>query len=691
MSTTTPDSTMRARSDSRNSRRADVQGLRTIAALLVAIYHIWTHRISGAVDIFFVVSAFVMTLSLLRGLDADRSVHLLRYYRSLFVRMVPTMLVVIVGTLIAALALLPMSDWTALGQDARAAAGLFINWHFAIESVSYLGAEASSSPFQHLWAMAVQVQLQVVLPLVAVLAVAVGRVLGWSARPVMAIALMIIAIASFVYALRQNAVQPDFAYFDTAARGWEFALGALSAYAVQRWRPSRWLATAMVGLGAATLVAMGALLDLQAGSPGMATLVPVGAALLVIVGGARSNVVSSVISAKPFARLAEYSFSFYLWHWPVLVITRSLTGADEMGPLLGALVLAVSAVLAWLTTTFVEGPIRRSARDGRSLRRRLAPFVASAAAAAILVGAVTTSRAQVEQVIANTPSDNPGAAVLVDDTVRLSPLAGLQPALEALPDGEWQSWMQSCEMLEGPSGHEFRRCSAGAEDAPMTVLAQGDSHTEVWLSALAPAIADGRARVVSDFIGSCPLSKGASDKMSAEDPRWVGCVALNDDRIALIEEVAPDVVITTGNVSLNGAPDIIFTDGFVEQVEQIASLGYPVVVLRDTPRRDQDTGPCLLAANREQDCDVPSSAILADDDFEASLPVPLYESDLVQPLDMTDFLCFAGNCPVAIGGVITYFDSNHLTRSYVSTLAPYFLERFAAALDRIPTPVSLAL
>lgn len=666
--------------NSKGARRADIQGLRTIAALLVAGYHIWSDRVSGAVDVFFVVAAFVMTLSMLRGMRSNGAVGLVRTYRNLALRMLPATLVVVIGTTAAALATTPVTAWNGLTRHAAAAAGFVLNLQLAGDSIAYLGEEASGSPVQHLWAMGVQVQLQLLLPLLGVIALFVARRTRRKPEAIVLVTTLLLGIASFVHAATSVIDQQAFAYFDPLARAWEFSAGVLAALVIGRWTAPRWMAAPAVAIGLAVLVSMGALLDLRTTLPGPMGLVPVLGAVLVLLGGTRPNAASALLGMRPLTLLADYSFGFYLWHWPVLVFVRGLLGRTELDVLSGLAVIAASAALAAATSHWVERPLRRRQQEGGSRVAQLRPFAAVTAIAAVTAASILVPRAHVQSIIDATPTDNPGAAVVVDPSLELSPFAELQPALEALEHGEWQDFQQQCEMRVGPSGGEYRRCVSGSPEAPVTLMAQGDSHTEVWLTALVPAIERGSLRVISDFVGSCPLSVSAGDKMPEDEPRWADCSALNQDRLDLILEEQPTAVITTGNIAAAGSPTIEFSDGFVEQAERIAAEGFPLIVLRDVPRRDQSSTACLLAASAPSDCDLVRENVLSFDDFRQSMPPVLLENVLVESLDMTDFLCDLELCPVAIGGVITYFDDNHLTKSYVRTMSPFFEERLAHTL-----------
>ncbi|WP_284234477.1 SGNH hydrolase domain-containing protein [Arenivirga flava] len=293
--------------------------------------------------------------------------------------------------------------------------------------------------------------------------------------------------------------------------------------------------------------------------------------------------------------------------------------------------------------------------------------------------------------LASTPVDNPGAAVLTGP-VALSPFAEVQPPLATLENGQWEEWGQDCIQRHTESGAEFRECSAGSPSAPLNVVALGDSHTENWLTAFAPAIESGAIRLTSWFRGACPLSTAGSDKLGADHPDTPDCEAVNLERIALAIDMNPNVVFTTGNIADAGSPELRFTDGFIEAAEQLSRAGLPVVAMRDIPRHDERASICLEEnAMDGAACSVPVDEVLASLDFNTSLPEALWENPMVTGMDLTALICFDGTCPPVIGGILTYIDDNHLTRAYIETMTPSFIDEFKNALHAVGQPIPPAL
>lgn len=663
-----------------SDRRPDIQGLRTVAALLVAAYHLWTHRISGAVDVFFVVSAFVMTQSLLRELSRSGEIRLGKSYRDLLFRMAPLAWIVIGGTMLSALILLPITEWSTIAQQATAAGTFSINYYLGFESMTYLGEEANASLFQHFWAMAVQVQFYLFFPLIAILSTVIARRSGLSPATALGIAMTVVLVLSMGYASISVWQQQSFAYYDTAARAWEFAAGALLAIALPAIRLPRVLGLIAAGIGLALLVTFGMLVDVTELFPGPAALIPVGAAVLILVGGASGTGAgaSRLLSARPLVKMADYSFGFYLWHWPVLTIYRQLSGATQLGMGDGIGVLLLAALLAYTSQRFLEGRVRDWARQARGWRAWRRPAAALAAMGLVPVILISGTTGYVGLVLTSTPTDNPGAAVLREADVSISPFAEIQPPLVGLGDTQWDEWGQQCEELTTESNETYHRCVAGDDGAPLRLVALGDSHTQIWLSAFADVIDRGLVHMTSYFRGACPLSTAGGDKIGETHVDASGCRDANLTRIALAVEELPHAVLTTVNIARDDSPEISITSGFVEAVELLTASSIPVVGVRDVPRFAVGFGSCLEENGMDPEpCTIAVDRVLDPTPFDDVLPEPLQQDPKFSSLDFSDLICFDGGCPAVIGGIIPYVDNNHLTRAYVKTMAPYVLEAFS--------------
>ncbi|RKW71513.1 acyltransferase family protein [Galactobacter caseinivorans] len=364
------------------SFRRDLAGLRGVAVLLVAVYHIWIGRVSGGVDVFLLMSAFFLTGGWARSVDqgAPRTVagSWLRRLQGLLPAAVLTLVVTVCVTLL----LQPATRWAEFMTQAWASLGYTQNQHLAAASVDYYNADHSSaSPLQHFWSLSVQGQVFVLWPLLLAGGALLARGLSALAarrgrgpigfRAVMIVVFLLVGGASLAYSVQFTQSHQAQAYFSTQARLWEFALGSLLALSVDR-IPAlpRLLSRALGWLGMAALLSCGVLLNVEGQFPGYAALWPTLAAAAIIVAGTGERPLTRAdvgwwLSRRPATWLGSISYPLYLWHWPVLVLSLYLLGQERPTFWQGALMLLGAMLLAWLTHRYVEAPATRWAAARR--------------------------------------------------------------------------------------------------------------------------------------------------------------------------------------------------------------------------------------------------------------------------------------------------------------------------------------
>ena len=377
--------------------RPDVEGLRAIAVVLVVLYHAGLSGLSGGyigVDVFFVVSGYVITGVLLRERASTGSTSLLGFYARRCRRILPAATLVLVVTVVAAHFVVAAATAQQTAVDAKWAAVFLANFHFAAVGTNYLTAQLPPSPLQNLWTLSVEEQFYLVYPTVFLLIAAVrSRV---SLRTKLLVALGAASFVSLCWSIVQTTTSPNTAYFSPFTRAWELALGAMVALAAPFFGrvPAALAATASwLGLGA--IVVAGFVFDSQTPYPGAYVMLPVFGAAMVIAGGTANPGfgVERLIGTAPFRQLGRLSYSLYLWHWPILILAAesqgrsSLSFSSNLGWLLVALLASI--VTYWL----VENPIRHS----RWLRRRSAASVGMGGiliAATLLVASVASAVAE---------------------------------------------------------------------------------------------------------------------------------------------------------------------------------------------------------------------------------------------------------------------------------------------------------
>ena len=344
--------------------RPDVQGLRAVAILLVVLYHAAIPGISGGyvgVDVFFVISGFVITGVLLRERVATRRTSIVTFYGRRARRIIPAASLVIIVTVVAAFHYLGPLTGHETAIDGQWAALFLANFHFAASQTNYLASQQPPSPLQNFWSLAVEEQFYLVYPTIFLITVRFAR--GISLRGRLAIVLVTVIVASYAYSVVFTSTNAPSAFFSPLTRAWELALGGLIAVAGQPLRrvPQTWAAL-ISWLGLAAIVAASLIFTATTVYPGGLVALPVLGAALVIAGGSAQPAlgVERLLRQRPFQLLGLISYSLYLWHWPVLIIATQSRGASTLPVWDNVLCLLVATAAAAVTYWILENPIRHS-------------------------------------------------------------------------------------------------------------------------------------------------------------------------------------------------------------------------------------------------------------------------------------------------------------------------------------------
>ena len=344
--------------------RPDVQGLRAIAILLALVYHAGIPPFSGGyvgIEVFFVISGFVITGLLLRERDSSGKTSLRNFYGRRARRIIPMATLVIIVTVIATYHSLGTLVGHETAIDGAWSALFLANVHYQATDTNYLLSQAPPSPLLNYWSLGVEEQFYIVYPIVVVL-------MGWWARRGsfrlrLTIFLVVVIVASYSYSIVLTASNAQSAYFSLFVRAWELALGGLIAvYSPQLQRvPQAWAAVAS-WVGLAVILVASVTLTPASDYPGALVAIPTLAAGLVIAAGAAAPTwgVELLLRREPFPFLALISFSLYLWHWPILEIAAQYRGVTTLPVWDNILLLVLSGLLATATYRFFENPVRHA-------------------------------------------------------------------------------------------------------------------------------------------------------------------------------------------------------------------------------------------------------------------------------------------------------------------------------------------
>jgi len=645
--------------------RPDIEGLRAVAVLLVLLYHAGVPAISGGyvgVDVFFVVSGFLITGLILRELEARRSVSLSRFYARRARRLLPAATLTLVVTLAASVVLLPFVRIPAISIDVAAAATYVSNLRFGVSANDYFAAAAAPSPVLHFWSLSLEEQFYLFWPLMLLLTYRVSS--RW-VSPMRGIAVMVglVSVASFVACIWLTGENEMWAFFLLPTRAWELGLGALVMCAVPRLAHlPHGIAPALVGIGLMLIAAAALLFDESTRFPGAFALVPTLGTAMVIVGStpARRSWPSRMLTNGPCRFLGRVSYSTYLWHWPMLVFAAAIHGSPL--PLGISLVVAFASIpVAALTQFAVERPFRLGRLIGVRPRWNLAQAVISA----LVIVAISAAAAA-------------SARSVVDDR-----LAGLQPPVSD-PRTLRSGWCIKLTEVDDPN-----RCVEGDPASSRVVVLFGDSQAEHWTAAMTRMAVDRGWRLVSLTRPSCySLDFAVAYDAEKECPEW------REHVFARIRVERPDLVVLSNHARLAFMVDgrVLVSsvaadrdgalrewgDGLSRTLARLTEMSTEVAIIGETPLAGVDVPSCLVEhADDFSACDRPLASIpeawLAVDAAVAAEHGATF-------IDPTEWLCPAERCPAVIDNMLVYRDTMHMGEPFSASLT----DRLAARLPDYP-------
>jgi peptidoglycan/LPS O-acetylase OafA/YrhL len=356
--------------------RPDIEGMRAIAVGLVLLFHGYKHLFTGGfvgVDVFFVISGFLITSLLLREHTKTGRISIAGFYARRVRRILPVSSLAVLLTIFATYYLLGFIAGNNVANDAKWTAIFAANIHFGFLGTDYLGSQLPPSPLQHMWSLGVEEQFYVVWPALFLLMVVLVR--GSRHRNALAVLLLVIIGASFAWSVSQTISNATWAYFSPFTRAWELALGGLVAViapAISRLRKA-WVSEFVACVGLLGILVSSLALNASTPYPGYAVALPVISSGAVIAAGCRNpkTIVGRVLSARPMQWLGTRSYSLYIWHWPILIIAAQYAQTDDVSGWHATGLLLAAVAASALSYKLLENPVRRAriltSRTGLSL------------------------------------------------------------------------------------------------------------------------------------------------------------------------------------------------------------------------------------------------------------------------------------------------------------------------------------
>jgi len=601
-------------------RILQIQGLRAIAALLVTIFH--ARLMPGGfigVDIFYVISGYLITGLILREIDKTGGLDLNEFYQRRIKRLLPTSVFVLFITAMVGLFVLPQITRDVLGRDLFAAAAYVSNYLFAWWENDYQNLNATPSPFIHYWSLAVEEQFYVVWPIFILFLSRYGK------RAILN-GVAIVTALSLLLSVYLTQAAPIWAFYSLPTRAWELGVGALLLFIPDKYLRNRyfpWIGA--LGLAIATLQ-----FDESTAFPGINALLPV-AATAILIGTIPiwPRFFNDLSNNRLMQWVGAISYPLYLWHWPALVLPSSALGRPlRIRERIFCIILTI--VLAHLTSKFVEQPLRHR----KFPAKKIYGFFATTTIVSLLAGAVIASTAS--------------SVINVKGTNYSFDLKQVVAKPAVYGDG--------CHVNYGET--ESGDCTYGEIGSPVKIILYGDSHAAQWFPTLEKLAREKGFELTSLTKSACssvdsPRSNQGAYKNS-ECEKW------RENSIKRIQKMKPDAVIVSsfqyftepGGYSSRAQ---WWNEGQRRLLADLQGSSANLIYISDTPHPLRDIPNCLASKSFESCNTTEKTPNLIINGFKKINPTPWLCTDI---------------CPAIKDGYVVYRDGSHISVEAAVALSP---------------------
>lgn len=697
-------------------KRRDIEGLRAIAVGIVLLYHSGFSWMQGGyigVDVFFVISGFLITSLLVREREDTGRISLSNFYSRRARRILPMSAVVVLATMIASLRWLEPLRRESLGVDAIGTATFSSNLIFADRGADYLQASLPPSPLQHYWSLAVEEQFYLVWPALIILVTLGVR----HTRLKVGITSGVVAIASFIACMALMDSAPAWAFFSPHTRAFELAIGALLAVLpMTRHQIARTAEVSASWIAVIGIFVVAVLFDDSIRFPGPWALLPVVLTAIAIRGGDATYGPTWLLRAPPMQWLGSRSYSAYLWHWPVLILAEAARG-EKLTLSQASACLVISLALSELSFRFIENPLH--------INKKIVGLRALSLAASLLVVVVGSGMLMRNNppVLASTdiidaptlttttttpsPTESTTTIPAVPTAPTLPPITrAIPPVIESLtikrvPQNltptlgkvyldEPEIYKNNCHVNFGST--QPKDCVYGNPDSTKVVGLYGDSHAAQWFPALKLAAEQNDWKLIVYTKRGCPPANiltysSVLGQTYTQCGDWRKNVKkkMRADGVKVVLVVHFDRLLSASNQLPIWQKD--WREGLQTTIKELRRIGAEPVLFADTPYPGRDVPTCLSSnINNVQRCTLAVSESFREDIAEVRSDLSIENN--VALLQIRDWFCNKTVCPPIVGNILVYRDDNHITTTYAEFLAPLLASTLNPTIDWFTTSKS---
>lgn len=629
-----------------------IEGLRGVAVAVVILYHLDLRGFSGGfvgVDIFFVISGFLISGLLLQEFDETRTISIRNFYIRRARRILPAATFVLVGTMLSSRLFLEPLRLINLTVDGISASTFWINVQLAAKSIDYLDSALPPSPLQHYWSLAVEEQFYLVFPVLLYAILRVNR-----RRDTAVAVLTLLALLSFVGCLVFTEQSQPLAFFLSPFRAWQFLLGTVLPLLISSRSQMRRIASEILSLGGLGLVSLSVVVGHNSQYPGSIALVPTVGAALLLSASHSTSLINQLLSSRLALIVGRRSYVLYLWHWPVTLFVKSNSdGTLKTWDLL--LVLCLTTLLSEVTHRLIETPFRL--RDNATQRIQPVLLVASC----VLLGVGASAMNHISR-----PTDF-GAGVISPLTTknRVEYLAlalqmntlpeNVEPTLESVFTDEPDVYRLGCHDYASDTP---RICAVGDPSSQTKMALVGDSHAAQWFEPL-------KQIALAENWSLQSITRSGCSTLGTLTPE--SCRPWLKNVFERLARERFSIVVISSLINGTEYSDDELRRGLVEMRDRVIALGATPVFIADTPRPESNV-PICISQNDEslQNCNLARDRSISQDLERVSQSV--FSVPKSGFIETSSWFCIKSLCPSVVGTVVVYRDESHIATGYAVML-----------------------